>query len=138
MNRALALSLPFALLVVAGCGQNLGSTPDETWKLSLKSNEEIIKTLNTIKDDATADAALPKLEAEVERHNALTKKLDSYSMTMDEWGKLWKENGGDALKGGLERLGAAVKASLNAPKRADKIQAVLKKLEKSKKDTSKS
>ncbi len=134
MSRLLALSLLFALLAVAGCGQNLGSTPDETWKLSLKSNEEIIKTLNTIKDDATADAALPKLEAEVERHNALNKKLESYSMTMDDWGKLWKDNGGDALKSGLELLGAAVKAGVNAPKRSDKIQAVLKKLEKGKKD----
>jgi hypothetical protein len=58
-------------------------------------------------------------------------------MSMDEWGKLMKDNVGDAWKSGLELAGAMMKANLNAPTRAEKIQTVLKKLEKSKKGAAK-
>lgn len=93
--------------------------------------------LDTIKDDATADAALPKLEAEVERHNALSKKLDSYKVSMDEWGKLMKDNGGESLNSVVALMGKAIGVSIRVPNRGTKITAVLGKLDKSNKDSTK-
>src|SRR5262249_55396736 len=137
MNRLLARLLPVALFAIAGCGQNVGSTPEETWKLSTQNTQEIAKILQSVKDDATADAALPKLESAVERHNPLAKKMHSYTLPMDEWGKVVKDNVGETIKGSFELGGAAIKAGINAPSRAEKIQTVLKKMEKPKKGPAK-
>jgi hypothetical protein len=129
MNRFLALALPFALLAVAGCGQNLGSTPAETMKMQTDNLKEIATILNSITDAASADAALPKLESKVALQNELKKKFDGYKMSLDEAGKTIKEGGGDYMKAGLDVGLASMSASLKAGNKAEAVGKVMAKMD---------
>lgn len=130
MKRTIgAALLSVALFGVGGCGQNLGSTPQETWKLSVANLKEMSTILGTVKDEATADAALPKLEAAVERNNALKKKIESYNMSSDDAMKLAAENMTEGFKAAGEVMGASLKAAMAVPSRAEKLQGVINKMD---------
>jgi hypothetical protein len=132
MKKSCIVALTLALLMaVGGCGGgvgNLGSTPQETSKLQMDNLKEIKTTLETIQDDATASAALPKLEKSVARQNALKKKMDSYSLSIDDGLKLMKENASEMMSTGMALALVQLQAVQKAPGKAADIQAVMQKM----------
>jgi hypothetical protein len=128
MNRILAISLSLALLNVAGCGQDVGSTPGETMKLRTANFKEMAAILNGIADPTSTDAALPKLESMVARQNELKTKMDAYKMSLDEIGKVIREDGREFENAAKELSSAITSARLKSGKPAE-LNKVLAKMD---------
>jgi hypothetical protein len=67
---------------------NMGSDYLETAGLYVANMTEIGALLATITDDASCDVALPKLDQATSRHDALRKKMESYSLSLEGQMKL--------------------------------------------------
>jgi hypothetical protein len=92
--------------------------------------------LAAIEDDASADAALPKLEKAIARHNDLSKKIESYKMSVEDHLKLAQEQRQQYLATTSEMTLRTVVAQNNAPVarskargKAKEIEAAMKKIQ---------
>jgi len=129
MKKSCSCVLALALLAAAGCGSgNLGSTPQETSKFQVDNLKDMKTTLETIKDDATASAALPKLEQAVARQNALKKKMESYNLSMEDAFKVMQNTAGEMANTGMAVAVAELNAVQKAPGKAGEIAAVFQKM----------
>jgi hypothetical protein len=124
-------------LTLSGCGGgDLGGTYLETAKLRVENMTGIGTLLATIKDDASAEVALPKLEKAIARHKDLSKKLESYKLSVVDHLELAQEQRLEylATSSDLTVSKAAAQANANfaqslAQGKAEDIEAAMNKIE---------
>jgi hypothetical protein len=73
-------------------GNNLGAAYLETARLWAENMTAIGRLLGAIDDDASASVALPKLDRRIARHHELSRKLESYQLSMEDHAKLARED----------------------------------------------
>ncbi len=125
MSSVMTLGLALAL----GVAQN-GSGADSAegiLKDMLATMKEMTATLESIKDDASAEAAIPKLEKLSFRMKELMDKGKALKLSPQEEKKLqdkFKAQTEEAMK---KLIKASASAGFNAPARAQKIAAAIQK-----------
>ncbi len=116
---------------VTGCGstdpKNSGSAgPEGTYQDIIAVKKEATATLMEIKDEASAESALPKLEKIADRYVALNGQMRAFNLSPAESEKLidryWKQEG----EAGDELVRAARAAQKRAPRHAGRIDEILK------------
>jgi len=120
--------LAFAVLFssgVAGCGS---TSPEDTYQAIISVKKEATAALKGIKDEASAESALGKLEEIAGQYADLKRRMKGFSLSADESEKLidkyWKQEG----EAGDELTRAAAAARQQAPRHAERITAILGKL----------
>ena len=73
-HRSLAVACLTALFLVAGCDS--APTHDSLMKDSLSTMEEMVAVMKTVKDEASANAAKPKLQALAEKMKKMKEQAD--------------------------------------------------------------
>jgi len=119
MNRMLALSVMTALLVFgSGCGSDSQeSLADETMPVM----REMVATITTIKDEASAKAAKPKLEAIAKKMKSISERRSKLSPpTEAEMKSVIDKHGAE-----MEELQKKMIGSMMTIQFDPKIQAVL-------------
>ena len=105
----------FLLCGVSGCGS---SGPDATMKESIVVMNDLSSILEGIKDNATADQAIPKIEKQADRMKELRKKMQELKLSTEEEKKLEEKYKPETDKA-RERMQKAMKQALtNAPTKA--------------------
>jgi hypothetical protein len=126
MRRTFWLGL--ALVLVSGCGG--ANTPDAVSKEALASMSELSGVLEGIKDEASGDAAVSKIDKIVEKMNQFKEKMDSFKLSAEDKKKIedkYKKEGEDIVK---KLIGSSIKASQAAPKAMKKISESMSKMKK--------
>jgi predicted RNA-binding Zn-ribbon protein involved in translation (DUF1610 family) len=107
----------------------------ETAMSLVENMTEIGALLRTITDDASADVVLPKLDKAIVRHNDLSKKIESYKMSMADHVKLAQEQYKEYLATTSDMTVSAAAAQANAAfaqsnaqGKARDIEAAMKKI----------
>jgi hypothetical protein len=113
----------------------LGDSFLETGKLCVENMRAIGRLLGAIRDDATADLILRRLEQAIARHKDLSEKLDSYEMSMEDHRNLAQEHYQEYLATTSDISVSSAAAQWNAasaqsrvPGKAKEIEAAMKKL----------
>jgi hypothetical protein len=103
--------------------------------LCVANLSEIGAVLATITDDASADAALAKLNQAIARQEALVKKMESYNLSKEDHLKLAKDRYQQYLSAHSDMTVSTVTTRSNlayarskAPGRAKEIEAAMKKI----------
>ncbi len=126
MRNVVTLGLAVAMtLGLSGCGGSGGA--EGVMKDMLANMNEMTATLESIKDDASADAAIPKLEKQSARMKELTDKAKAMKLSPEEDKKLqekYKSQTDEAVK---KMIAASVQAGMKAPKKAKEIAAAVQK-----------
>ena len=118
MNRMIALSLMFALLVVgSGCKDTHAKLADE----SMPIMRDMVATIETIKDEATAKSAKPKLEAIAKKMKSLEERRNKLPAPTEAEFKAMLEKHGKEM----EELQMKMVQRMLAIQFDPKIQAVL-------------
>jgi hypothetical protein len=105
-----------------------------TVELLVENMTKLGALLATIKDDASADLALPGLERAVAYHNDLSKKLESYQMSTDDHMRLAREDGrylaahSDMTVSTFAARANAMDVQSKAPGRAKDIEGAMRKI----------
>jgi hypothetical protein len=120
---------------LGGCG---GNDPMSEKKDPLSQKVAAVRQITTllegIKDDASAEAAFPRLEKAVARFQEAGKKFDSLmSSSKEEANQLIEKHVVDLAEGLVKVQAAAAKAGKAAPGKKDQIMAVLNKEDTTKK-----
>lgn len=117
-------------------GGNLGGTYLGIAKLRAENMTAIGRLLAAIQDDASADVALPKLEKAIARHNDLSKKIESYKLSVEDHRKLAQEHykeylatTSDMTVSTAAAQSNAILAQSKALGKARDIEAAMKKIE---------
>lgn len=105
-------------------------------KLRVENMTAIGRLLAAIQDDASADVALSKLDKAIARHNNLSKKIESYKMSVEDHMKLAQEQRKEYLATGSDMTVSTAVAQSNAifaqskaQVKAKDIEAAMKKIE---------
>jgi hypothetical protein len=115
-------------LMLVGAGRAADADKAEgTLKDMLKVVKEITTILQTIKDDKTADVALPKLEQAAGKIKDLTTKAKGYKLSKDEEKQLKEKYQKEMQDAFTKLIGASIEAGKNAPNKAQKIKEALDK-----------
>jgi hypothetical protein len=116
-----ALALAF---LAAGCG---GGGADAIMKESIAQLNEMATTLETIKDDKTADEAIAKLEKQGTKMQELKKKSEDLKLSKDDEKKLMDKYK-DEMEKASKKLQEAMKSAVSkAPTKAMAIAAAVTK-----------
>ena len=131
MNTHLTLGVVVLLLGgVTGCGssgsKNGGAAgPEGTYQELIAVKKEAAAALTEIKDEASAESALPKLEKTADRYAALSRQMRALNLSADEREKLidryWRQEG----EAGDKLARAATAAQKRAPRHAERIGGFL-------------
>ena len=125
MRTHLCYGLALVLLVgVNGCG---GGGPEGIIKDKNATTKEIAGILEGIKDDASADAAMPKLDKACEKLGDLNKKFFEINISMEEMGKLLQKNSAESTEASQKLKTATESAQKAAPGKTAQITAALAK-----------
>jgi hypothetical protein len=116
MKKMWVPAFAFVLAGVVGCGGASSAGKDQ-----IAAVNEMASILDGIKDDKSADEALPKLEKAADKARAAGEKVASGKMSSDEATKYGKELGDAQAK----MQAAAVKAAMAAPGKGKQITAAL-------------
>lgn len=76
MKHVLALTAVLMLFVVAGCGDSRESLAEE----SMSTMKDMVDTLETVKDEASAKAAKPKLQSIADKMKDIEKRQREIGM----------------------------------------------------------
>ena len=115
-------------LMLVGAGRAADADKAEsTLKDMLKVVKEITTILQTIKDDKTADAALPKLEKATGEMKAINAKMKNYKLSKDEEKQLQEKYMKEIQDAVTKLFRASTEAGKNAPNKAQKIKEALSK-----------
>jgi len=135
------LSVGVAVLLlggVTGCGsadpKNGGSAdskhsgsagPEGTYQELIAVKKQATATFTEIRDQASAESTLPKLEEIAARYAALTGQMRAFNLSPDESEKLidryWRQEG----EAGDELARAATAAQKRSPRHAGRIETIL-------------
>jgi hypothetical protein len=112
MRKVLGCGLALVLVCgVSGCGS---SAAEQTMKDTIAAENELADIMEGIKDDASAEAAIPKMEKVGERMKEIVRKVKSLKMTKDEEKKLQEK-----YKPEMEKMQERLKnATMNLVKKA--------------------
>ena len=125
MRKVIGLAL--ALLIVcgfSGCGG--ANTPDDVMKATIDNMKELGSIMEGIKDEASGEAAIPKVEAVAKRMKELKEKMKSFKLSDEEMKKLGEKYLKDLMEVGLKMMAPQMKAKLAAPNAMKKIDALMK------------
>jgi TolA-binding protein len=120
------VALTFACLA-SGCGGSANA--EGMMKDTIATMNEMAATLETVKDDKTADEAIPKLEKEVAKLKELKKKAEELKLPKDEDKKLEEKYKPELEKATKRFQEAAMKAVLAAPAKGKLIGETLSKVQ---------
>ncbi len=119
------LALGVGLLVLAAARAANEAEADRLTRDLVATLGDLAATLETVRDNASADKAIPQLAKQADRLRGLKQKIDALKLTAEENKKLaakYKDEVGKALK----RLSAAsAQAGKNVPDRKAKLAAAL-------------
>ena len=128
-------SLPTGGAEPGTAGSNVDGTYLETARLWAENMTAIGRLLGTIEDDASADMALPKLDRAIAQHYDLSRKLESYQLSMEDHVKLAREQGNEYLATNSDMTVSRATAQANAafaqsraPGKAKDIEAAMKRI----------
>jgi hypothetical protein len=131
MNKYLTLGVAVLLLgVVTGCGSGSPTDsgpagPEGTYQALIAVKKEATAACAEIKDEASAESALPKLEKIADRYAALKGQMRAFNLSPDESEKLidryWRQEG----QAGDELARAVTAAQKRAPQHAERIAGIL-------------
>jgi hypothetical protein len=124
---------------VAGCGSagpktdgaagpktnGAATTPDEAYKGVISVQKQAASALAEIKDEASAESTLPKLEKLAALYAELDQQLKGFKLTPDEHGKLIDRHESQAGPASQELSRAARAAKKRAPEHAQRITKLL-------------
>ena len=123
MKKCIGLGLALVLLCgVSGCGS---SEAEEAAKDLIATMNELTAILNGIKDDASADAAIPKIEKQAEKMSVLNRKMKLNKLTAEEDKKLEEKYRAQVAEAGKKLAGAMASAIQKAPRKAQQILAAV-------------
>ena len=118
----------FGLVMLCGMSGCSGSSAEGILKEQVAEMNNITTLLQGIKDDASADAAMPKIEKSVLRIKELDGKLKDLKMPVSEKKRLEDQYVNKEIPDAASKMQAAlVQAMTKAPKKAMDIAAILKK-----------
>jgi hypothetical protein len=113
------------LSVVAGCGS---ANPDGTYKAIIAVKKQAASAFEEIKDDTSAESVLPKVDRFADRYVDLMQQMKGFNLSGDQSEKLidtyWKQEG----EAGDELTRAVTAAKKRAPRHAERMTAILKKM----------
>jgi hypothetical protein len=110
----MALVLP---VVVAGCSGGA----DSLLKQQISIMNDIAANLETVKDDASADAAIAKLDKQVDQLTDNMKKMKELKLSPEEQKKLMEKHKTEIENAGKRMQAAMQGAVMKAPGKAMKI-----------------
>ena len=122
--KCLMFALPIFVLVVSVSG--CGSSPEALGQDQLATIREITTILEGIKDDASAEAALPKLDAKATHLAEINKKLAENKTKPADEKKVW-EQVDQLIQATMKMQRAREQAMENSPKHRGKIEDTLQK-----------
>lgn len=120
-----------AVIVLAAGLSGCGSGPDGIYKQQVDDTNELANVLGSIKDDASAEAAFPKLEKLKARMSENKKKMEELKLSNEEKKKIeekFKDQGLDAATkvfGAMVSVGDAKLSKANRKK----LDAITKEME---------
>jgi hypothetical protein len=117
MKKLGVLTLALVLSGVVGCGGSSAA------KDQVAAVNEMASILEGIKDDKSADEALPKLEKAADKAREAGERVASSKLSADEASKYAKDLGDAQTK----MSSAAAKAAMAAPSKSKQITAALAK-----------
>jgi hypothetical protein len=125
MRRLFGLGLTLVVVCgFSGCG---GGGPEGQLKEMISTMNQLADSLESIKDDASADAAIPKIESAAEKMGDLAKKMKDQKLSKEEDKRL-QDKYEKELQAATKRMqAAALKAIQKAPGKAQKIGAAMQK-----------
>jgi len=137
MNKAFGIVL-FCAVVNIGCrgggadGQKTAEAGRKAAEAAHKENvaslNEMVALMESITDETSAAAALPKLEKAATRAQEASKKLQASGLSEKELGEWFSEHSMDAVTPSLKLRDAGIKAMEAAPKTAKQLSEVGKKV----------
>jgi hypothetical protein len=113
-------------LVLAATATGCGGSPDSLAKEELGIFNDISATLEGVKDDASADAAIPKLEKQADQLASVMKKIKELSPEQQK--KITEKYQAEIQKTMARMMEAMMKAGSKAPSKVAKLGETFKKL----------
>jgi hypothetical protein len=126
MKKVLTLGFSLVLLCgLSGCG---GSAAESILKEQLGLMNDITGYMETIKDDASADAAMPKIEKAIQRMKELEDKLKTIKMPSGEKKRLEDQYIGKELPAAAAKMKTALEGVMKkVPNKGLQIAMILQK-----------
>ena len=126
MRTVFAFGVGLVMLCgLSGCGS---SGPEGTTKELISTMNEMASTMEGIKDEASGEAAVPKLQKAAERGQELAKKMESYKLSPEQKKKLEETYKKEIEDVGKRLMSAMIQAGGKAPKAMQKIGEAMKKM----------
>jgi hypothetical protein len=126
MKKLVGMGIALVVLsALAGCSGGGGA--ESLMNEQIKTMNELSGVLEGIKDDASADAAVPKLEKLALQIKELDKKGKDIKVSADEKKKLEEKFKGQLEEAVKRLMAASVGAGMKAPAKAKQIQAAMEK-----------
>jgi hypothetical protein len=124
MRRVFGLSL---VLLALSTGSSCGAGgPDNTTKEIIAAMNQMASIMQTIRDESSARAALPKLATAADHAGELRRQLDSYNLSSADKKRLQAKFQKDSDEARTRMTLASLQAMKKAPKKRPQIIAVLK------------
>jgi hypothetical protein len=125
MRKLLGIGL--ALFIVCGFSGCGSGGPEAQVKEMISLLNQLSDALESIKDDASADAAIPKIESIAEKLSALGKRMKEEKPSKEEDKRLQEKYQKEVMDAQQRMQKAIVSAALKAPGKAMKLQEAFKK-----------
>ncbi len=132
MNRTVTTALAALVLFSFGCGK---PSQEQLVQEQVAAMNEVTSVLNTIDSDASAEAALPRLEKAVNRLAAANERAAKTQPKSTDPSKAMEALNDPKVQqvvrqlmdAGMSMAAAAMKAQAKAPRKAEQIRATIEK-----------
>jgi hypothetical protein len=111
-------TVSLALVLAAGLSGCGDSSAESAMKDMIAALNGLAESLESVKDDASADAALPQIRKAAQRVAAAAEKLQNQKVTQDEEKRLGEKYKKELAKAQERLMRASMSAGMKAPKRA--------------------
>jgi hypothetical protein len=125
MRQWIILGLAGVVSAATGCG---GSSADSLMKDELANMKDVASILEGIKDDSSAEAALPKLEKAADRAAELSKKAEALKLSDEQKKQLEARYKTEAQGLSHKVFTLMTEAQGKAPQKAKQLQALMPRL----------
>jgi hypothetical protein len=122
------LTLGVVLVAACGLGGCGGSKAENAIKESIATVNEMAQALESVKDDASADAAIPRLQKAAQRFQEIAKQRAAFKLDPTEEKRLQEQYMPEMSKAMQKLIVAATSAAFKAPKKARDMTAALAKV----------
>jgi hypothetical protein len=121
------LLVGFVLVASFGLG-GCGSKAENAFKESIAAVNEMAQAFESVKDDASADAAIPRLQKAAQRFQDIAKQRAALKLDPSEEKRLQEQYMPEMSKAMQKLIVAATSAAFKAPKKARDMTAALAKV----------